>query len=84
MNKIIKISYSTSLKLKKLMKSLDEAGCNPEEKIKAQKIFKIYFDGKVEINKWRNYYYSYYLLPGIPINSNIVLFWYELKWGLDE
>ena len=50
MNKIIKISDSTPLKLKELMKSLDEAGCNPEEKIKARKIFKIYFGGKVEIN----------------------------------
>ena len=60
MNKIIKISYSTSLKLKELMKSLDEAGCNPEEKIKAKKIFKIYLDGKAEINKWKDYsqYYS--------------------------
>ena len=49
MSKVIKISDSTSLKLTELMKSLDEAGCNPEEKIKARKIFKIYLDGKAEI-----------------------------------
>ena len=51
MGKVIKISDSTSLKLKELMKSLDEAGCNPKEKIKAKKIFKIYLDGKAEINE---------------------------------
>ena len=51
MSKVIKISDSTSLKLTELMKSLDEAGCNPEEKIKAKKILKIYLDGKAEINK---------------------------------
>ena len=51
MSKIIKISDSTSLKLKELMNSLDEAGCNPDEKIKARKIFKIYLDGKAEINE---------------------------------
>ena len=51
MSKVIKISDSTSLKLKELMKSLDETGCKPEEKIKAKKIFKIYLDGKAEINE---------------------------------
>ena len=51
MNKIIKISDSTSLELKELMNSLDEAGCNPQEKIKAQKYFMIYLDGKVGITK---------------------------------
>ena len=50
MSKVIKID-STSLKLKELMKSLDEAGCKPEEKVKAKKIFKIYLDGKAEINE---------------------------------
>jgi len=51
MSKVIKISDSTSLKLKELMKSLDETGCSSEEKIKARKIFKIYLDGKAEINE---------------------------------
>ena len=51
MSKIIKISDSTSIKLKILMQSLDETGCNPEEKIKAWKIFKFYFDGKAEIDE---------------------------------
>ena len=50
MSKIIKISDSTELKLKELMKSLEETGCSPEEKIKARKIFKLYLDGKAEIN----------------------------------
>ena len=49
MSKIIKISDSTSLKLKELMTALDEVGCNSEEKLKARKIFKIYLDGKAEI-----------------------------------
>ncbi|SVE60462.1 uncharacterized protein METZ01_LOCUS513316 [marine metagenome] len=51
MSKIIKILDSTSLKLKELMNVLDAAGCSDEEKIKARKIFKIYLDGKAEINK---------------------------------
>ena len=51
MSKVIKISDLTSLKLKELMKSLEETGCRAEEKMKARKIFKIYFDGKAEINK---------------------------------
>ena len=50
MSKVIKITDSTSIKLKELMQSLDETGCNPEEKIKARKIFKLYLDGKVEVN----------------------------------
>ncbi len=51
MSKVIKMSDSTLIKLKELMQSLDEAGCNPEEKIKARKIFKLYFDGKAEIDE---------------------------------
>ena len=50
MSKIIKISDPTGLKLKELMKSLEETGCSPEEKIKARKIFKIYLDGRAEVN----------------------------------
>ena len=50
MSKVIKISDSTELKLKNLMESLDTTGCSPEEKIKARKIFKIYLDGKAEID----------------------------------
>ena len=50
MSKVIKISDSTELKLKNLMESLDATGCSPEEKIKARKIFKIYLDGKAEID----------------------------------
>ena len=50
MSKVIKISDSTELKLKELMKSLEETGCSPVEKIKARKIFKIYLDGKTEID----------------------------------
>ena len=46
MGKVIKIPDSKELKLKELMKSLDETGCTLEEKIKARKIFKIYLDGK--------------------------------------
>ena len=51
MSKIIKISDSTTLKLKELMNALQEVGCSSEEKLKARKIFKIYLDGKAEINK---------------------------------
>ena len=50
MSKVIKISESTSLKLNELMKSLEETGCSSEEKIKARKIFKLYLDGKAEVN----------------------------------
>ena len=50
MSKFIKIS-DTSKKLKDLMNVLDIVGCTDEEKIKARKIFKIYLDGKAEINK---------------------------------
>ena len=46
MTEIIKISNSTSLKLKELMNAIEEIGCSSEEKIKARKIFKIYLDGK--------------------------------------
>ena len=49
MSKVIKISDSTSLKLKELMIALEEVGCNSEEKLQARKIFKIYLDGKAEI-----------------------------------
>ena len=51
MGKIIKISDSTTLKLKELMKALQEIGCSSEEKLKARKIFKIYLDGKAEMNE---------------------------------
>ena len=51
MGKIIKISDSTTLKLKELMNALQEIGCSSEEKLKARKIFKIYLDGKAKINE---------------------------------
>ena len=51
MGKIIKISDSTTLKLKELMNALQEIGCSSEEKMKARKIFKIYLNGKAEINE---------------------------------
>ena len=51
MSKIIKISDSTTLKLTELMNALQEMGCGSEEKLKARNIFKIYLDGKAEINK---------------------------------
>ena len=51
MSKVIKILDSTELKLKELMKSLEETGCSPEEKVKARKIFKIYLDGKADIDE---------------------------------
>ena len=51
MSKIIKISDSTTLKLTELMNALQEIGCSSEEKMKARKIFKIYLDGKAEINE---------------------------------
>ena len=51
MRKIIKISDSTTLKLTELMNALKEIGCSSEEKLKARKIFKIYLDGKAEINE---------------------------------
>ena len=51
MSKVIKILDSTELKLKELMKSLEETGCSTEEKIKARKIFKIYLDGKAEVDE---------------------------------
>ena len=50
MSKIIKLTDSTELKLKALIKSLEETGCSSEEKIKARKIFKLYLDGKAEVN----------------------------------
>jgi len=53
-SKVIKISDSTELKLKELMKSLEETGCSPEEKIKARKIFKIYLDGSEEVEIYIN------------------------------
>ena len=43
MKLIKKIDDSTSLKLKELMKAIDGT-CSPKEKMKARKIFKIYFD----------------------------------------
>ena len=64
MNKIIKTSDSTTLKLKELMNALKEIGCNSEEKLNVRKIFKIYLEGKAEITNplCRNYYLQYYLL----------------------
>jgi len=50
MSKIIKIS-DTSKKLKDLINVLDAVGCSPDEKMKARKIFKIYLDGKAEIDE---------------------------------
>ena len=50
MSKIIKIS-DTSQKLKDLMNVLDAVGCNSEDKAKARKIFKIYLDGKAEVDE---------------------------------
>ena len=49
-SKVIKISDS-SKELKDLMNVLDTAGCSLKEKVKAKKIFKIYFNDKAEINK---------------------------------
>ena len=51
MSKVIKILDSTELKLKELIRSLEETGCSPEEKIKARKIFKIYLDGSAEVDE---------------------------------
>ena len=51
MSKVIKISDSTSLKLKELMKALEETGCSEVEKVKARKIFKIYLNCRAEINE---------------------------------
>ena len=42
MSKVIKISDSTSSKLKDLMIALDEVDCNAEGKLKTRKIIKIY------------------------------------------
>ena len=50
MSKVIKIS-DTSKKLKDLMNVLDTTGCSSEEKLKARKIFKIYLDGKAEVDE---------------------------------
>ena len=50
MSKVLKKTDSIKFQLDTLMNSLDEAGCLPGEKIKAQKIFQIYFDGKAKIN----------------------------------
>ena len=51
MKKVIKISDSTSLKLKELMQILNETGCRSEEKFKARKIFMTYLDGNGEISE---------------------------------
>ena len=51
MKLIKKLNDSTSLKLKELMNALEETGCSPKEKLKARKFFKIYLDGKAEIDK---------------------------------
>ena len=44
--KVIKRPCSTSLKLKELMKTVNEAGGSLEQEMKARKILKIYLDGK--------------------------------------
>ena len=51
MKLIKKLDDSTSLKLKELMNALEETGCSQKEKLKARKIFKIYLDGKAEIDE---------------------------------
>ena len=51
MKLIKKLDDATSLKLKELMNALEETGCSPKEKLKARKLFKIYLDGKAEIDK---------------------------------
>ena len=51
MRLIKKIDDSTSLKLKELMNVLEDTGCSSKEKLKARKIFKIYLDGKAEIDE---------------------------------
>ena len=56
MKLIKKLNDSTSLKLKELMNALEETGCSPKEKLKARKIFKIYLDGKAEIDKQMTIY----------------------------
>ena len=38
------------------MNVLEETGCSPKEKLKARKIFKIYLDGKVEIDEQMTIY----------------------------
>ena len=43
MKLIKKLDDSTSLKLRELMKAV-EGTCSPDEKMKAQKIFRIYLD----------------------------------------
>ncbi len=47
---IKKLDNSTSIKLKELMQAI-EGTCSPKEKLKARKIFKIYLDGKGEIDE---------------------------------
>ena len=49
MSKVIKISDSTSLKLKELMNAIEEIGCSSEEKIKARNIFRVYLDGRAKL-----------------------------------
>ena len=51
MKLIKKLDDSTSLKLKELMNALEVTGCSLKEKSKARKIFKIYLDGKAEIDE---------------------------------
>ena len=51
MKKLLETSDSTTLKLTELINALQEIGCSSEEKLKARKIFKIYLDGKAEINQ---------------------------------
>ena len=50
MSKIIKIHEPNFSKLEQLMTAI-EGTCSIEEKAKARKIFKLYLDGRAEINK---------------------------------
>ena len=49
MPKIIKMHEPNFSKLEQLMKAI-EGTCSIEEKEKARKIFKLYLDGRVDIN----------------------------------
>ena len=55
--KLIKnLADLTSLKLKELMNVLEDIGCSPQDKLKARKVFKIYLDGKAEIDEQMTIY----------------------------
>ena len=50
MSKIIKIHEPSSSKLEQLMTAI-EGTCSIDEREKARKIFKLYLDGRAEINE---------------------------------